>query len=242
MFKQFWRDFRRLPSIDARWITVWFLLYVSFILLDVFFIGFWGSSVLKYTGVFLCIIYAHKKYPEDNLLFFALLFTFLADTILIWISPSWEFFGVLTFCAAQFMHMLRLTSAQPHVIGLNAAIVLLVFLIAMVSGVAPLYAISAIYAMALVCNLCLAHSRYRKGRANFRRRCAFYGFAFFLTCDFCVALRHLILDGIFPAQFLPLISFLVWVFYYPSQVLIANSSTLPKSTTGNKIAKNTVIS
>lgn len=239
MFKQWRADFRRLPNIDAHWFVVWFLLYVGFILLDFFFPYFWGSSVLKYTGVFLCLVYANKKYRDDTLLFFALAATFLADTILIW--TDWQFFGVTVFCAAQFLHMLRLTKTQPAIIGLDASIVILVFLIMVGQGLAPLYAAAAIYALALICNVCLAYANYREQPQSFTARCAFYGFSAFLACDICVALRHLILENYFPATFLPLIAFLVWVFYYPSQILIANSSTLTQSH-HTKIAKTSSIS
>ena len=67
------------------------------------------------------------------------------------------------------------------------------------------------------------------------------GFIAFLCCDICVALRFLALDGALPATIIPTVAFLVWVFYYPSQVLIANSSTQEPSER-RKIAKTKRIS
>ena len=89
-----------------------------------------------------------------------------------------------------------------------------------------IYAIATIYGIELICNIIISIKNYRQNKHSFPVRCAFYGFIAFFCCDLCVALRFLSLGGILPDAFLPLTSFLVWVFYYPSQVLIANSSTL----------------
>ena len=92
MLKQWWKDVKHIPAIDTRWLAVWLLIYVDFIVLDMYFPGFWGSSVLKYTGIFLCTIYAYQKYRKDTTLFLALFLTFLSDTILVW--TDWELIGV----------------------------------------------------------------------------------------------------------------------------------------------------
>src|SRR5574344_503742 len=87
--KEFWYllrqsaiDFQRVSNIDTSWFAVWMVIYSGFILLDIFMPGFWGSTLLKYTGIFLCVVYAHRKFPTDVLLSVALLLTFCSDTIL----------------------------------------------------------------------------------------------------------------------------------------------------------------
>ncbi len=218
-----WDDFKRISYIDAKWLTTWVTIYLAFLTLDIFFPGFWGTSVLKYVGIFLCTIYAYQKYHNDNMLILALFLTFLADTILVW--TPWEIAGVYVFCFAQLMHLLRLSKAKPEIIGAYAAALGLFAAFSIISGLNPLYAICTVYGLELICNLVLANRRYRKNPKDFRARCALYGFAAFIACDLCVALRHLTLDGFLPIEILPLVAFLIWVFYYPSQVLIANSST-----------------
>ena len=236
MLKQWWKDVKHIPAIDTRWLAVWLLIYADFIVLDVYFPGFWGSSVLKYTGIFLCTIYAYQKYRKDTTLFLALFLTFLSDTILVW--TDWELIGVFCFCFAQFVHMIRQTKAKPQIIGLYAITVILFFNFAILQGIKPLYAISTIYALELVCNVVLSIGRYRKNRSDYTARCNMYGFIAFIACDTCVAARYLTLDGLLPVAILPLVSFLVWVFYYPSQVLIANGSDTPPT---RKIAKKSAI-
>ncbi len=236
--KQTWRDFQRISRIDLNWFITWIVIYTSFIFLDIFFPGFWGSNLLKYMGIFLCIVYAHNKFPKDVALTMALFFTLLSDTILVWTPYEW--LGVFVFCFAQFMHAVRLTKAEGKVAAYYALAIVFLYTLARIRGVSALYTIAIFYGVELICNVLIAIRNYRKNKTSFPVRCAYYGFLAFLGCDFCVALRHLMLDGLVPAKFLPLVAFLVWVFYYPSQVLIANSSNLqPKKRA--KIAKNTPI-
>ncbi len=241
-FKEFWfflkqsfEDFQRVSKIDTVWFFVWVTIYTGFIILDIFFPGFWGSDLLKYTGIFLCVVYAHRKFPQDVALAVALLLTFVSDTILVWTPFEW--LGVFTFCFAQFMHTIRMTKASAKTMFFYAGGLLSLYALARLQGVSALYAIAGFYAITLALNVAIAVYNYRKKRADFRVRCAFYGFLAFLGCDICVGLRHLILDGVLNPTFLPLIAFLVWVFYYPSQVILANSSNSPMVTSVKKRAK-----
>ena len=224
MFKTWWEDIKRIPYLDANWLLIWIFIYVGFLFLDIFVPGWFGTNLLKYTGIFLCVVYAYTKYNTDMMLILALLFTFLADTMLVW--TNWTVAGVYIFCFAQFMHLLRLSKAKLEYIFAWASIVSIAFAIAVIQGCQPIYAIASIYALILSCNLCLATGRYRRHKTDFKARCAFYGFIAFICCDLCVATRFLALDGRLTLAVLPVVNFLVWLFYYPSQVLIANSSTM----------------
>ncbi len=223
--RQSWRDFQRISQIDLNWFITWVVIYATFIFLDIFYPGFWGSNLLKYIGIFLCIVYAHEKFPKDITLTMALFFTFLSDTILVWTPYEW--LGVFVFCFAQFMHAVRLTGARGRVIFYYAFALILLYTLARIQGVPALYTIAGFYAIELIGNALISIHNYRKDKHTFSTRCCFYGFLAFLGCDFCVGVRHLMLDGVFSKRFLPLVAFLVWVFYYPSQVLLANSSNTP---------------
>lgn len=227
-------DIRRLSSADIYWIVIWAMIYIGFLSLDIFSPSFWGSALLKYIGIFLCISYANQKYRSDYLLQLALAFTFLADTILVWtpfVVP-----GVFVFSFAQFLHLMRQSKLAPSTLGLYAFILSLVCALGVAFGLEPLYAIATVYGLQLICNVVTAFSNNRRSSKRFQTRCALYGFILFICCDFCVALRFLGLQGILDPTMLPLVSFLVWFFYYPSQVLIANSSNTQPAKT-RKIAK-----
>ena len=223
-------DFKRLSFIDMKWLVIWASIYISFLFLDIIVPGFWGTALIKYAGIFLCFIYANKKYHSDYLLLLALIFTFLADTILVWTPHVVP--GVFVFSFAQFMHLMRQTKLEPKALGFYACVISLVCALGIAFGLEPIYAIATMYGLLLICNLVTAAKNNHDNNRRFQTRCAFYGFIAFICCDFCVAARFLILNGILPAFFLPILSYLVWFFYYPSQVLIANSST-----TRAKIAK-----
>ncbi len=221
--KTWLKDLRRLGRVDISWFLIWVMIYLGFLTLDIFYPEFWvASSILKYTGIFLCIIYAHHKYGRDYMLQLALLFTFLADTILVWTPHVIP--GVYVFSVAQFLHLMRLTKLPRRALSIYAAMISLFFAITITLGLTPIYAIATVYGLELICNLVMAIKNYRANRKDFRARCAFYGFSAFICCDICVAIRFLAITGTIPGTLTPIIALLVWVFYYPSQVLISNSS------------------
>ncbi len=238
--KTWWRDFKHIPKIDQSWLTTWFIIYITFIMLDVLAPGFWGSALLKYAGIFLCVIYAYRKYHDDNKLIIALFLTLLADTILVW--TDFYTIGVFVFCFAQFMHFLRMTKMSKKTIGAFALIISLLTIYSAFCGYEIIYSLGTLYGLLLISNVVMASRRYRIEQKDFKARCGWYGFVLFIACDTCVALRYMMLHGIIPAEALPLIAFLVWIFYYPSQVLIANSSTRQESAKGRNIAKTKAIS
>jgi hypothetical protein len=220
--------------IDPSWLAIWCIIYLTFLILDLFMPNFWGATLIKYVGIFLCLVYAYQKFPSDYLLHLALLFTFLADTILVW--TNWEIPGVYCFCFAQFFHIARFTRTYPKFLTLYFVAIFLIFIFAILQGVAPIYAISTIYALSLIGNIILSFSWFRQDKTNFHAKCAFFGFLLFLACDVSVGTQHLMLDGVFSATFLPVVSYVVWFFYYPSQVLISSSSNLTKSSVAKKTA------
>ena len=236
MLKTWWDDLDNATRRDAHWVIAWATIYVSFIILDILIPNWPGTALIKYLGIFLCIVYAYGKYPSDLMLVLALFFTFLADTILVW--TPWTVAGVYIFCFAQFMHFLRLSGARMAHIFTCAAIVSMAFAAAIIQGLHPIYAIGSIYALILCCNAYTATKRYLKNRQDFHARCTFYGFCAYVCCDLCVTLRYFALHGILSTFILPVVSYLVWVFYFPSQVLIANSTTLPEPAKRAKSLRN----
>lgn len=225
---------------DKRWLIVWIFIYVGFLTLDIFFPGYWGSALLKYTGVFLCVVYAYKKYRNDTKLILALFLTLLADTVLVWTDMT--VLGVFIFCFAQFMHFLRLTRLNKKHLGAFTLVISLLTIVSAFRGDEIIYSLAALYGGLLISNITMSASRFREDRQNICARCAFYGFIAFLGCDLCVGLRYVMLDGAMPADILPIIAILVWAFYYPSQVLLANSSLHKESVKGRTVAKTSDVS
>lgn len=225
---------------DKRWLIVWIFIYVGFLTLDIFFPNYWGSALLKYTGIFLCVVYAYKKYRNDTKLILALFLTLLADTVLVWTDMT--VLGVFIFCFAQFMHFLRLTRLSKKHLGAFTLVISLPTIVSAFHGDRIIYSLAALYGGLLISNLAMSASRFHEDRQNICARCAFYGFIAFICCDFCVGLRYVMLDGAVPADILPVVAVLVWAFYYPSQVLLANSSLYKESVKRRTVAKTSDVS
>ena len=208
------------------WLATWILIYLGFVILDAFFPGFFGITILKMLGIVLCVVYAWQKFKNDPLLIIALSFTLLADTFLAINSTS--FSGVFTFCFAQFFHTSRLSKTRPSFLIVYFTFIVLAVLAACLLKIDPLYVLGVIYAYGLLTNLYLSARWYFKEHSE-RSACAFFGFLLFLCCDTCVGLSYLSATAILPTAIHRFVDYFAWAFYYPSQVLISNSSTRNRS-------------
>lgn len=210
-----------LSSVDPRWLTVWIVIYVGFLLMDAITPGAWYVTTLKYGGIVLCTFYAFQKFKKDNELKMALLFTMLADAILIIDSTS--ILGVFVFCIAQFFHFARFRKTRPYDLTIYLAIVILVFFFGVLEKVEPMFVVAGIYGVTLLLNLFLAQKWHHK-KPSAQSMCAETGFTLFLLCDICVAFSYLSLTGRLVPEVYAAANYFSWVFYFPAQVLIANSS------------------
>ncbi|MBR3220398.1 hypothetical protein IKF76_00825 [Candidatus Saccharibacteria bacterium] len=215
------RFFAYLKRIDRTWIVIWAFIYLSFLSLGIFMPDFFGVTVLKYTGIFLNLIYSVQKFPHDHLLQTALFFTLLADTILVLDSTS--IVGVFVFCIAQFFHMTRLSKIRPVNLLLYLSLISLLFGFSLIQNIPPIFALCLVYAGSLITNIVFSY-RWRKKSDSIPANCSFFGFLLFLACDSCVAISYLSFTHALPYFCYAPANYLAWFFYYPSQLLIANSS------------------
>jgi hypothetical protein len=151
-------------------------------------------------------------------------FTLLADTILMIVGA--RLLGVYVFCFAQMFHTLRLSKAPNTALMGYFVMLFLVFASGTLWGIPSLYVMSFAYAATLITNLRLAWRWYKAAPTNIYAASCFFGFVLFLCCDVNVALAYLSQTGGIPSFIAPISSFLVFVFYYPSLILISNSSNL----------------
>lgn len=212
-----------LRRIDRTWLIIWGFIYFGFLVLGILVPNFYGITVLKYSGIVLNLIYAVQKFPKDHLLQTALFFTLLADTILVLDSTS--IIGVFVFCLAQFFHMTRLSKIRPVNLLLYLALIAILYLFSIVQNIPPIFAICFIYAGSLIANIVFSY-RWRKKSRSVYSNCGFFGFLLFLACDTCVAISYLSYTHAIPYFLYAPANYFAWFFYYPSQLLIANSSKL----------------
>ncbi len=251
--------FETIKKVDHIWLLIWCFIFFSFITLDLFFqicynnktvfydflfFGkiihlpviqsgtFIGVTILKYIGVVLNLVYARIKFPKDYLLQIALLFTLLADTILT--INSVDTVGVLVFCFAQYFHLSRFASMRPSLFLVWNFFIVLFLIFGQINGIKDIYILAGIYLFSIISNFILSY-RWTHHASSLREviasHCALFGFFLFISCDFHVAISYLSVINVLPAFLVTPANFLAWFFYYPSQVLIANSSVLSKSST-----------
>lgn len=199
------------------------VLYAAFLALDL--TGRDGASVpIKYGGVLLCLLFALACIPRggDRLVPLALVLTAGADWFLLVRNDSYAV-GIALFLGVQTVYYLRLrghgtSDAYPLRAGLALGAGLALYALRLAS---PLNLLAGLYFSQLLSNTLLAWTQ--KGR---RWRIFAVGLTLFVGCDLCVGLFN-VLPGDHPLY--PAVSVGMWLFYLPSQVLIALSAETRKS-------------
>lgn len=222
------RLFSYLHQTDKIWRLIWLFIFAGFVALDAFFPGFFGITFLKLLGIGLCLVYVVQKYYEDRLLQLAFCATFVADLLLAVNNTS--LFGVFTFTIAQFIHFARLKRLKKKYFIAIGILITIFFVSIAALGKYSIVMMGAVYGFFLITNLLLAREWYKTARGEKKNPafCAWMGFIFFACCDLCVAGSFFSGLHALPFFFKRLFDFFAWVFYYPSQVLISNSSRITK--------------
>ena len=194
------------------------VLYVTFLALDL--TGQSADSVpMKYGGVLLCVLFALScaLRGSDRLVPLALALTAAADWFLLVRNDNY-ILGIALFLCVQTVYYLRLRrSGAPDAYPLRAGLALAAGLgLCALRLASPVNLLAGLYFSQLLSNTVLAWTR--KGR----RWCIFAaGLTLFVGCDLCVGLFNTLPAA---SPLYPAVSVGMWLFYLPSQVLIALSA------------------
>lgn len=188
------------------------------------------QSTTMYLSIILCFVFAALTCKKDTLLILAgLAFTLGADYCLVVAKPIEQLNGMLFFMGTQTMYAiyLQLKSKNKLLLIIRIALVVLAEAVAwFVLGdkLDPLAAVSMYYYANLIMNMVEAFMLFSQ------ERLLGIGFVLFLLCDTVIGLQ-VAAGGYLPIEagsILHTIIFppfnLAWVFYLPSQVLIALSA------------------
>lgn len=189
------------------------------------------STILMFIrvgGIFLCLAYTIKYFPSDRLLHLALLATSVADVLLA-INNTAET-GIFVFLIAQVLHLIRLDGGKRArtpliifcVIGILALLGNLYF-----RDIQTIYIICGFYLATILMNIYFSYQWYAHSQTSPQAFMSLFGFVLFLCCDTCTAISYLSLNHMFAPFFYTPANYLAWIFYYPSQILISNSSKYP---------------
>lgn len=201
------------------------LLYAAFLTLDLLNAGAGWSKGLKYASILLCFAFARAEAADwdGRLVGTALGFTLAADWFLL-VLDRWYLAGVCAFCVVQVLYLARIHRLLGG--GLRGTLLLRSLLVLGAEGALvalglwePLTAVSALYFIQLAVNA-LESLRLGRRYAGFA-----LGLWLFIGCDLCVGLRNLFafLPGAGQGGLFAFARVGMWLFYLPSQVLIASS-------------------
>ena len=182
----------------------------------------------EYLSIVLCFLFALISFQKP-LIIAALAMTLGADYCLVLCNPMQQLWGMVFFLAAQMFYGIYLHRQGVHKallfvrIGLSLAAMGVAILV-LGEKADALALVSMCYYVNLIMNLLCAFARFRD------HRLMALGFVLFLLCDTVIGLQ-VAAGGYLPIQEGSLIHRIIfpgfhlsWLFYLPSQVLIALSS------------------
>lgn len=210
---------KRMPSgLTAAFLSAEGVLYAAFLALDLTGRGSMTISI-KYGGILLCLGFAALCAARggDRLVPPALAFTACADWFLLVRNDRYAL-GIILFLCVQTVYLLRLrTAGAPAAWPLRSGLALGAGLAVYAAGQAvPLNLLAALYFSQLLSNTVLAWTL--KGK---RWRTFALGLTLFVGCDVCVGLFNVLARS---SPLYPAASVGMWLFYLPSQALIALSA------------------
>jgi hypothetical protein len=205
-------------------------IYCAFLILDS--VGLYHvSATVKYLGIIACFVFACAFSllggGKNFLVPVALALTLVADLFLLVLGKYYEV-GVAVFIMAQstyFAHLCVMRGKAKLSIILRLSVIVALELIIAVAGIfSVLNALCAAYFTMLCFNLIDSALLINK---ESRAVLLTVGFALFILCDVCVGLNNLLPPL---SALAPLVSYGMWLFYFPSQTLLAMTA----SVNGNK--------
>lgn len=189
------------------YLVIQLFIYIIFIYLD---INKQASYLIKYLGIIINFLYAlilyikNKKY--DLLFLIALLFTMIADYFLL-VTNDYYIIGVICFCLVQTIYGYKLSSIKSFIYRI------IIFIT--ISLVLPLFKIEQ-----SLLNICSIYS-FTNLSANLY--CSFIkkdtlfstSLLLFWLCDLNVGIYNIPIKALYNLS-----AYLMWIFYFPSQVII----------------------
>lgn len=192
------------------------ILYITFLTLD-FTKHYAITTPIKYTSIILCFIFSlYCCYNNGNKLIpFALVFTILADYLLLVVN-NYYIFGLISFFIAQMIYMVILINRTHQSLWILRIVlpIIIMMVLSFINMFDLINILSVIYFSQLLINTIISWMNCKHIRFIFA-----IGLTLFVCCDICVGLFN-ITDMGFIYEFTRIG---MWLFYLPSQILIVLS-------------------
>ena len=217
------------------------ILYILFLYMDFYNVRWLiSSNYIKYLCILLCFflsIVSNKnsildiaKHRDIFLLRLALFITVMADLCLLIID--FYVVGVFLFSLVQITYSVRYSTKKLKTTLLYFFItfqcVVLTYLITIlfIAEINILIPISLFYFICLITSVSKAIKAFKNNLyPSPNKYMVVIGMVLFLLCDLCVALSNLTSTAYFIIRFQQISWLLIWVFYLPSQLLLALSGS-----------------
>ena len=192
-----------------RFILSELIIYLCFLAGDLF---AYDTSLIKYAGIVLCFIRA--LYKRNRIVALAFGLTLISDFFLLLLNRYYTV-GVCFFVLVQMMYLYCLyrESCRPYLVPRGVLFVVGTILLLVNRQTDPLNVVTLFYFVNLLGNTLSSFS-------NPKLKMMSLGFVLFICCDVCVGLHNLLPYG----RYYDIISFCMWLFYLPSQILICLGS------------------
>ena len=209
-------------KITLTFIVLELIVYGCLLLVDSEWIAY-----IKYLGIVLAFIYTFVNYQDwslkPTLYRLTFFFTLVADFFLL-ILNKYYYIGVSAFIVVQLLYFNIQNKEHKHLwkdlsIILRTVIFITVSLVLLNSQYSDMLNVfAAFYFINLVFNFIDALVLHKQKKESILLP---LGFALFILCDICVGLYNFLPQG---ASLYNLVSFGMWFFYLPSQVLLSLST------------------
>jgi len=197
---------------------------VVFIAIDIFFYArSFPANYLKFASIVLCFLLAVNLWrtsgnkSDSKFVVGALIFTMIADIFLLFNLN--KIAGVISFCVVQLIYLKRYHN-KSFIFGLTVAI--LAIPAAFLLPFEPLLVVASAYALLILTTFV---STFRTKMPRFNLLCIHFGMLLFILCDVHVALYNQLP---WRSDYYEISVIAIWIFYLPSQLLLALSAYYPR--------------
>lgn len=216
------------------------IFYVSFLYMDFLSIrSYISTDIIKFISILLCFLIGLLtgkdaiNIRDKHLLQVGLFFTLMADLCLLILD--YFVLGIALFCMVQITYFVRYevnesgkSSVVRFLILFEVLVILYIVAKFFFVRIPFLFLIALFYSICLISSVMKAIKIFKKNMFSYpNKHMIVFGMILFLLCDINVAIynmpRFLDLSGYFTEGFYNTSQQLVWLFYLPSQVLLALS-------------------
>lgn len=217
------------------------ILFITFLSMEVYGVNLnISSDVIKFSSIFLCFVISIISSPLNGqskntfLLQLGLIFTIMADYLFL-IHDDDYILAIGLFSIVQIIYSLRYREGNETERFMRFMIIYLIIVILYklinknLVELDFLIAVAVFYGISLISSLKEAFFLYKNDHTQDTNKMIFFGMILFLLCDISLGLNYILNETKASGNVFNLLksisSISIWIYYLPSQILLALSGT-----------------